>query len=351
MKELRVIFILFLLLNSKLSYSDGKFSYSPLENCKLYLETGDVSYLEGDLHHNAGFSSDFGECNNDRNKQNIIVSTIDASIEYYKTVGDSIKDSNNDSKTLYESLALDLVKLRDSSYKPPINYQLYINKAYALAGNHHAQNNLGMYYLEGKIGLDKDYKKSFFWFHNAALSGNPSGKYNLSWQYVTGDGVTKNYDKAKYWLVEAKKSGVKEADNALLNLDDIFYKKDSNYSQSGSGLGELASLSAKLIFGEKALKSMGESMKENNSSLTINIYKDGFIFRDAAKKAKLKITGPNYFEYETETDGDGIFSQPGIARLDFIKPGKYIITSPLMNGETSVYIEKGQNKYLEIELY
>lgn len=54
------------------------------------------------------------------------------------------------------------------------------------------------------IGVEKNLTKAFKWNLEAARSGDPSG--NIGKKYENGIGISKDMEKANYWLEKADKA-------------------------------------------------------------------------------------------------------------------------------------------------
>lgn len=85
---------------------------------------------------------------------------------------------------------------------------------------------LGMMYSSG-LGGEKDDKKAFFWFFQAAQQGNVDAQLRLGMIYILGSGVPKDDKKAFEWIHKA----------AEQNNDDAQYFLGSMY-QSGEGVAK-----------------------------------------------------------------------------------------------------------------
>ncbi len=89
------------------------------------------------------------------------------------------------------------------------------NRALLTAGE---LNNLGRKYYNGR-GVNKDYKKAFEYFSQAAQKGNLQAQYNLGIIYENGKGVKQDYQEAMKWYLKvAAQNYVK----AQLNIAMIY---------------------------------------------------------------------------------------------------------------------------------
>lgn len=79
------------------------------------------------------------------------------------------------------------------------------NFLYAHQGNEIAQNNLGVFYKMG-FGISKNIEKAFFWLKIAAKAGHPVSQSNLA-SFYKEDGADQNLYKAHFWEVAAASQG------------------------------------------------------------------------------------------------------------------------------------------------
>ncbi len=87
-----------------------------------------------------------------------------------------------------------LIELPDSLFKK------------AEQGDAGAQYRLGRRYYEGN-GVTKDYTKAVFWIRKAAEQGNKKAQFRLGHCYRNGDGVSENRTQAVYWFRKAAEKG------------------------------------------------------------------------------------------------------------------------------------------------
>ncbi|NNH34798.1 sel1 repeat family protein [Acinetobacter sp. NIPH 2377] len=86
----------------------------------------------------------------------------------------------------------------------------------ALKGHSEAQYKLGLGYLQGQLGLDKNHTHAQEWLTKAAKQGHSDAQYKLGVAYLHGQsGLDKNYTLAEEWLKEAAKQGHHEAQMTL----------------------------------------------------------------------------------------------------------------------------------------
>lgn len=76
-----------------------------------------------------------------------------------------------------------------------------------------SQNNVGLYFFEGKGGVQKDPQKAIYWYTKAAESGNETAQSNLGFNYEFGNGVEKDINKAVYWYKKGAEGGSANAQN------------------------------------------------------------------------------------------------------------------------------------------
>lgn len=73
----------------------------------------------------------------------------------------------------------------------------------AAAGRPVAQFLLGLAYLLGQGGVDKDQPQAAQWFRKAADQGHPQAQHNLGVMYVTGSGLPKSNPEGYFWMALA----------------------------------------------------------------------------------------------------------------------------------------------------
>lgn len=79
------------------------------------------------------------------------------------------------------------------------------------------QYKLGEYYFHG-IGVDTDYKETFYWWQKSATQEYAKGQCSLAHCYQYGQGVEKNLQKAIYWYYQSAKQGYDVAQERLGSL-------------------------------------------------------------------------------------------------------------------------------------
>ena len=86
----------------------------------------------------------------------------------------------------------------------------------AQQGNIDAQLRLGMIYILGR-GIPKDNKKAFEWINKAAEQNNADAQYFLGSMYQSGEGVEKDKRKALEWFHKSAQQGNEKAIEELKN--------------------------------------------------------------------------------------------------------------------------------------
>mgnify|MGYP005958026067 FL=1 len=82
--------------------------------------------------------------------------------------------------------------------------------------NAKAQYKMGVFYEEGRGGLDRDIGKALEWYKKAALQKNPDGLFRVGMALKNGDGNEPvDYDKMIRYFTEAAQSGLAEAQYQL----------------------------------------------------------------------------------------------------------------------------------------
>ena len=74
-----------------------------------------------------------------------------------------------------------------------------------------AQYNLGVFYRQGRQGVEQDFKEAVKWYQKAADQGNAIGQYYLAVMYESGEGVKQDYATAYAFLNIAATNGLQEA--------------------------------------------------------------------------------------------------------------------------------------------
>lgn len=87
----------------------------------------------------------------------------------------------------------------------------------AINGELIAQQNLSYLYITG-LGVAKDYGEASLWAARAAMRGSVQAQYTLGWLYWSGQGRVKDYRLAKFWLDKAASSGSKHALQLLVTM-------------------------------------------------------------------------------------------------------------------------------------
>ena len=108
--------------------------------------------------------------------------------------------------------------LKKSGKNLKISFAWY--KKSARAGNHIAQNNLGIMYQYG-YGTSRNLKNAIYWFRKAALNGNANAQNSLGLMIVNGLGIEREPIKAMTWFILAVKSKDIVSDHAKLNMDKL----------------------------------------------------------------------------------------------------------------------------------
>lgn len=94
----------------------------------------------------------------------------------------------------------------------------------AEAGDREAQRIIARCYMSG-IGVSTDYQKAWKWMSQAAAAGDNEAQYQLGVMYRDGIGVRKNAKESSYWFRRSARNGHPEA---LLALGKAF--------ETGTGL-------------------------------------------------------------------------------------------------------------------
>ena len=93
-------------------------------------------------------------------------------------------------------------------------------QAKASAGDVNAQFELGAMYHDGQ-GVAKDFAKARQWFEKAAAQNDSRAQFNLGVMYYTGEDVKQNYKKAQNWF---EKAAAQNNTRAQFNLGVMYYR-------------------------------------------------------------------------------------------------------------------------------
>lgn len=81
-------------------------------------------------------------------------------------------------------------------------------------GNHKAQYNLGVMYINGR-GISQDFNEALKWYRLTAEQGNADAQLTLGFMYVRGEGVLQSNEKAYAWWVVAAANGNETAKECI----------------------------------------------------------------------------------------------------------------------------------------
>lgn len=98
--------------------------------------------------------------------------------------------------------------------------------ALAKGGDAKAQNEVGLWYYEGRHQLDRDYKEALQWWSRSAGQGNPQAIGNMGLCYETGHGVPADSLKAS----ELYLASIRKGNKALLAIQKEQARKGSVFS-------------------------------------------------------------------------------------------------------------------------
>ena len=83
-------------------------------------------------------------------------------------------------------------------------------------GDSYAQVLLGNFYYTGfQEGIKQDFSEAAKWYRKSAEQGDSEGMYCLGQLYFTGEGVDKNINESKNWLLKSEKLGNQKATEFL----------------------------------------------------------------------------------------------------------------------------------------
>ncbi|MFC7337789.1 tetratricopeptide repeat protein [Haloferula chungangensis] len=143
------------------------------------------------------------------------------------------------------------------------------------------QNEVGLFYLSGRLGV-RDATAAASWFSRSASGGYPQGAHNLGVLYEQGLGVPKNFDHAGRLYTQAANAGHAEASTRLgrLYAAGLGTKQDQSRAwalfslavkrgdeNAKAQLGELTSMltDEQLAAGRKILAELSEEKKQPSS--------------------------------------------------------------------------------------
>ena len=81
-----------------------------------------------------------------------------------------------------------------------------------------AQFRMGAIYMEGLLGMNKNYAEALKWYHKAADKGDILAQFCIGMMYMSGQGVEKSESEALKWLRKSADQGDKNAQTILTNL-------------------------------------------------------------------------------------------------------------------------------------
>src|SRR5258708_1993849 len=91
---------------------------------------------------------------------------------------------------------------------------LYSLKQKALAGDAKAEYLLGWSYMTG-AGISQDYQEAARWYRKAAAGGSADAAFGLGYLYEQGKGVRRDYRQAVTYYTAAAQQGQSTAENNL----------------------------------------------------------------------------------------------------------------------------------------
>lgn len=135
-------------------------------------------------------------------------------------------------------------------------------------GDPHAQYNLGMMYIHER----QSSKEAFTWLEKAAINGHAEAQYQVGRMYASGDGVSRDMEKSKFWYEAADEQGHLKAQDELDKIKE--QNKMSHVAQmdkNGSRDDEKLSTSEKIKELYEAAK-QGDAEAQNELGL---VYEHG----------------------------------------------------------------------------
>ncbi len=90
----------------------------------------------------------------------------------------------------------------------------------AKSGDAFAQDNLGLLYLQGEDGMQKNQSEAVKWFQQSAEQGYALAQNHLGYCYAEATGISRNYEEAVKWWIKAANQGNTDAE---FNLGQNYY--------------------------------------------------------------------------------------------------------------------------------
>lgn len=103
-------------------------------------------------------------------------------------------------------------------------------------GNHKAQYNLGVMYING-WGTSQDFNEAFKWYRLTAEQGNADAQLTLGFMYVRGEGVLQSNEKAYAWCVIAAENG-NETAKECINIEFAMQSMTRAQIEKGKQIAE-----------------------------------------------------------------------------------------------------------------
>ena len=107
------------------------------------------------------------------------------------------------SDALYEIYNVDKKFILDLEQSESYNFHIES----AEKGNMYDQYHTAILYDCAYDGINKNFKRAFYWYLKAAKQGHIESQYNVATMYESGDGVEKNIEKAVTWYLKSSMKG------------------------------------------------------------------------------------------------------------------------------------------------
>jgi uncharacterized protein len=118
-----------------------------------------------------------------------------------------------------------------------------------------AQMTLGYIYLTGK-GLTRDYDKAFEWYKKAAEQGNVMAQSRLGVLYWNGNGVAKDRSMASAWLSIASAAGYRHWSHRLTSFLAKHYLTREEHQKAQYFVTDWQKMRTKLVDDKPASSSL-----------------------------------------------------------------------------------------------
>lgn len=163
---------------------------------------------------------------------------------------------------------------------------LYWYEKAAEQGNAKAQENLAFMASSGE-GMEVDMQMAIKWFSEAAKQGMPESQYNMGIFFVRGEYVQRDLKVARYYFEQAAKQGLQQAYGTLKALDEMEANIDTSAEDAAheSALQAiLADIETKANCGDAEAQFALGCYNNDGDSMSVNYEKAVYWFTKAAEQ-------------------------------------------------------------------